>query len=207
MAILCLPSGTAAVLVYLQPILIGFLAWMILGEKLSAAKVLGLFLGFSGIVAVSSGSFSGAIAPLGVVFGVSSALFWALGTVYFKKFQNRVSTMWSVALQFLVGGIVLTAFSPAVDSWSEVSWSEGLFLSIAYSSFVGIALAWMIWFSLVQAGEASRVAAYVFFVPLVSIVFGAIFLDEALRFTLLIGAVLIVSGIYLVNRSPSGEKL
>ena len=70
---------------------------------------------------------------------------------------------------------------------------------------IGIALAWLIWFGLVRAGEASRVAAYVFFVPLVGIVIGAVFLDERLTASLLIGAALIVSGIYLVNRAPSGE--
>jgi drug/metabolite transporter (DMT)-like permease len=50
-AILYLPSGSAAVLVYLQPILVGVLAWLILGELLSAAKLVGLLLGFFGIVA------------------------------------------------------------------------------------------------------------------------------------------------------------
>ena len=59
-AIVYLPSGSAAVLVYLQPILVGFLAWLILGEELSASKLVGLLLGFSGIVAVSSASLSGA---------------------------------------------------------------------------------------------------------------------------------------------------
>src|ERR671933_2869696 len=82
-AILYLPSGSAAVLVYLQPILVGFLAWLILGEELSAAKVVGLLLGFSGIVAVSSGSLFGAadtLSPVGVGLGAGSGLAWALGT-------------------------------------------------------------------------------------------------------------------------------
>lgn len=206
LAILYLPSGTAAVLVYLQPILVGFLAWMTLGEQLSAAKIAGLLLGFSGIVAVSAEGISGAISPLGILFGTASALFWALGTVYFKHFQERVSTMWSVAIPFLVGGISLTAFSFTMESWSEVSWTGPLFASLAYASLIGIALAWVIWFGLVRAGEASRVSAYIFFVPLVSILVGAVFLDETLSPSLLTGAALIVSGIYLVNRSPSGEK-
>ena len=72
-------------------------------------------------------------------------------------------------------------------------------------SLVEIALAWLIWFALIRAGEASRVAVYVFFVPVVSIVIGAVFLDERLTASLLIGAVLIVTGVYLVNRSSTGE--
>lgn len=204
-AILYLPSGTAAVLVYLQPILVGLLAWMILGEPLSAAKIVGLVLGFSGIVAVSTGSLSGVISPLGVAFGVSSAFFWAMGTVFFKRYEDRISTMWAVALPFVIGGSVLTAFGTAIESWSEVSFSAPLFASLAYVSLIGIATAWLLWFGLIRAGEASRVAAYVFFVPLVGIVVGAIFLDERLTLSLLVGTALIVCGIYLVNRSPANE--
>ncbi|CAN5662033.1 DMT family transporter [soil metagenome] len=204
-AILYLPSGTAAVLVYLQPILVGFLAWLILGEPLSAAKIIGLVLGFSGILAVSTGSFSGDISPVGVMLGAASAFFWAVGTVYFKRYEARISTMWAVALPFGIGGLVLTAFGTVTEPWSSVEFSGTLFVSLAYVSLVGIAAAWLLWFGLIRAGEASRVAAYVFFVPLVGILIGAVFLGERLALSLLAGAALIVCGIYLVNRSPSEE--
>lgn len=203
LAILNLPSGTAAVLVYLQPILVGLLAWFILGEALPAAKVIGLALGFSGIVAVSIEGISGSISAVGVIFGVGSALFWATGTVLFKRFQERVSPMWAVALPFLVGGMVLTTFSYATEQWDGVKLTGPLFASLGYAALIGVALAWLIWFALVRAGEASRVAAYIFFVPLVGIVIGALFLDERLTASLLVGATLIVAGIYLVNRSPA----
>jgi drug/metabolite transporter (DMT)-like permease len=205
LAVLYLPSGTAAVLEYLQPLLVGLLAWTILGESLSLAKIVGLILGFSGIVAVSAGSIVGNISPVGVAFGAGSAFSWALGTVLFKRYEARISTMWAVALPFVIGGMVLTLSSFAVESWSEVSPTAALFASLSYVSLVEIALAWLIWFGLIRAGEASRVAVYVFFVPLVSIVVGAIFLDERLTTSLLIGTVLIVTGIYTVNRSPTGK--
>ena len=67
----------------------------------------------------------------------------------------------------------------------------------------------MLW--LVRAGEASRVSAYVFIVPVVSVLLGALFLEETLSPLLLVGAALVVSGIYLVNKQstasdqPSGK--
>jgi O-acetylserine/cysteine efflux transporter len=208
-AILHLPSGSAAVLVYLQPILVGVLAWLILGEPLSTAKIVGLLLGFSGIVAVSIESISGgtnAVSPAGVIFGAGSALFWALGTVYFKKYEERISTLWAVAMTFLVGGVVLTALGLVVEGWREVSWTGEFVASLLYSGLVGISLAWVIWFALVRAGEASRVAAYIFAVPLTAVLIGAVFLDEPLGYALLVGAALVVSGIYLVNREPRRAK-
>ena len=206
-AIMLLPSGTAAVLIYLQPILTGVLAWLVLGESLSAAKLAGLLLGFSGIVAVSVGGFSGVVSPVGVAFAVVSALAWALGTVYFKKVQDQVSMLWAVALSFLFGGIVLSALGLVIESPAEISISGGLSASLLYSGLVGTGLAWSLWLGLVRAGEASRVAAYVFFVPLVSVAIGALVLDERLSASLFIGAVLVVSGIYLVNRTPRKERL
>jgi drug/metabolite transporter (DMT)-like permease len=71
---------------------------------------------------------------------------------------------------------------------------------------VGISAAWVIWFALVRAGEASRVAAYIFAVPLTAVLIGDIFLDEPLSYTLLVGAALVVSGIFLVNRNPRRSK-
>ena len=208
-AIVYLPSGSAAILVYLQPILVGFLAWVILGEELSAAKLVGLLLGFSGIVAVSSASLSGAVdalSPLGILLGATSALAWALGTVYFKKYEARVSTLWAVAVPFLVGGMALTALGLVVEPWEEVALTGVFVASLLYSSLIGISAAWVIWFALVRAGEASRVAAYIFAVPLTAVLMGALFLDEPLSYSLLVGAALVVCGIYLVNRPPRKER-
>ena len=208
-AIVYLPSGSAAVLVYLQPILVGLLAWPVLGETLTAAKVAGLLLGFSGIVAVSAGSFSGsvgALSPLGVTLGATSALCWALGTVFFKKYEARVSTLWAVALPFVAGGLMLTAVGLFVEDWGSITWNGTFVSSMLYSGVIGISLAWVIWFALVRAGEASRVASYIFFVPLTAVLIGVLFLDEPLGYTLLVGAAFVVSGIYLVNRQPRGKK-
>ncbi len=204
-ALLYLPSGTAAVLIYLQPILVGVFAWAILGESLTPMKVLGLLLGFAGIVAVSSAGLlggAGDVTPLGVACGVASALFWALGTVGFKKYEARISTLWAVAMPFLAGGVALTGLGLALESPSEISWTGPLISSVLYSAFVGTGLAWLLFFGLVRAGEASRVASYIFVVPLAAVVIGALLLDEALGPPLLVGAALVVSGIYLVNRTP-----
>jgi O-acetylserine/cysteine efflux transporter len=157
---------------------------------------------------VSVGSMSGASlgTPLGVAFGVASAVSWALGTVYFKKYGERFSTLWAVAAPFLLGGIFLTGLGLALEPVSEISWNQTFVVSWLYASLVGTALAWMLWLGLVKAGEASRVAAYVFFVPLVSVLLGALFLGETLSPLLLVGAALVVCGIYLVNRRGAPEK-
>ena len=203
-----LPSGTAAVLIYLQPILVGFLAWMILGESLTAVKVVGLLLGFSGIAAVSLGGFRevAGVTPTGVALGIASALFWALGTVFFKKYESRVSTLWAVATPFLAGGISLTALGLVIESPTDVSWTGSFVVALLYSALVGTGLAWLLFFGLVRAGEASRVSSFIFFVPLVAVLIGALLLDEALSPSLALGAALVVTGIYLANKASGVRR-
>lgn len=205
--LLYLPSGTSAVVIYLQPILVGFLAWMILGESLTTTKVVGLLLGFAGIVAVSSdGLTDGAVPLTGLSFGIASALSWALGTVFFKKYQSRVSTLWAVGIPFLVGGAVLMALGLTIEPWSDISWTNEFISSLLYSGLVGTGFAWLLFLGLVRAGEASRVASYIFFVPVVAVVVGAIFLKESVGLSLLVGGALVVCGIYLANREPKDKK-
>jgi O-acetylserine/cysteine efflux transporter len=204
--ILYMPSGSAAVVIYLQPILVGLASYLVLSEQLSVPKVVGLVLGFSGVVVVSTGSLSGSSlgTPLGVAFGVGSALSWTLGTVYFKWYGERLSTLWAVAVPFSAGGVVLTGLGLVLEPLSSISWTGTYFASFLYTALVGTALAWMLWLGLVKAGEASRVSAYVFFVPLASVLLGAAFLGETLSPWLLAGAALVICGIYLVNRQSAG---
>jgi drug/metabolite transporter (DMT)-like permease len=199
LAILELPSGMAAVLIYLQPVLVGVLAAPLLGEPLTSLKVAGLLLGFGGIVVVSAGAFAGHVSVVGVGYAVVGALVWALGTIAFKSYADRVDVWWSVAIPFLVGGLVLTAGGAAVEG-TAISWSTGFVVALVYAALVGTALSWSLWFALVGSGEAGRAASYIFFVPLVSLVIGAAFLHEALGPSLLAGAALVVAGVYLVNR-------
>ena len=196
-----LPSGLAAVLIYLQPVLTGLLAALLLGESLTRSKVAGLLLGFGGIVVVSAGAFSGNASMLGVGYAVVAAVVWSAGTIAFKQAQDRVDVWWAVAISFLTGSAVLTVAGLLVEG-PHVRWSGDFVLALGYSGLVGTALAWALWFGLVSSGEASRASSYIFFVPLVSLLLGAMFLGESLGVSLLAGAALVVLGVYLVNRRP-----
>ncbi len=199
LAILELPSGLAAVLIYLQPVLVGVLAAPLLGEALTAFKITGLLLGFAGIVVVSVGAFSGHVSALGVGYAVVGALVWALGTIAFKRYADLVDAWWAVAIPFLVGGLVLSAGGAAFEG-TAITWSGEFVIAFCYASLVGTAMSWALWFGLVSSGEAGRAAAYIFFVPLISLVIGAVFLHETLGPSLLVGAGLVIVGVYLVNR-------
>lgn len=194
-----LPSGLAAVLIYLQPLLVAVLAWRLLGESMDVAKLAGLVIGLTGIVVVSSGAFEGVISADGVAYAVLGAVSWAIGTVVFKRHHETLDVLWAVAIPFFVGGIVLTVLG-AVTEGTALSWSPGFVAALAYAAVIGTGLAWGLWLGLVADGEAGRASAYIFMVPVVALALGVALLGETFRPSLVGGSVLVVLGVYLVNR-------
>lgn len=201
-----LPGGLFSVLVYFQPILIGLFAWMWLGERMTWIKVTGLTLGFLGIVSVSADGFTGQVSAIGVVLGLLTALTWALGVIYVKKESAKVDSLWMVAMQSLLGGAVLTVMGAGLENWSDIVWNTQYLIGLGYGSTFGVPIAIAIYFSLVNAGEASKVAAFTFLVPLIAVITGTIFMDEPITYTLLAGLLLIVVSIYLVNYQGKVKK-
>jgi drug/metabolite transporter (DMT)-like permease len=196
------PSGLFSVIVYLQPVLVGIMAWMWLGESMNLTKIAGLIIGVIGVAAVSAGGLSGHVASVGIVLAVVTALSWALGTVYVKKVSGRVDSIWLVAFQCMIGGLVLTGAGSATESWSEIVWNAPLWSGLVFGIILGISASWMVYFTLISAGDASKVASYTFLVPLISVISGTLFLHEPFTIYLVLGLVLIAVSIYLVNRKP-----
>jgi drug/metabolite transporter (DMT)-like permease len=197
LAIQELPSGLAAVLIYLQPVITGVLAGPLLGETVGRSAYVGLVLGFAGIGAVGLGAVDGHVSIPGVCYALATALAWSLGTITVKR--APVDLWWAVALPFTVGGVVLCALGAAFEG-SAITWTPQFVVALAYSTFIGTSMSWALWFALISAGEATRAAAVIFFVPLVSLVIGTLFLDETLHASLIVGAALVVLGVWLVNR-------
>lgn len=200
-----LPSGLFSVIVYLQPVLVGVFAWMWLEESMSALKIAGLILGFLGVAAVSAEGLSGHISFLGIILALVCSASWALGTIYVKKTSSLVDAMWLVALQCLIGGTVLTGAGLGVENLASIVWNPTYWFGLLYGGLLGIAASWVIYYKLVQSGEASKVAAFTFLVPLISVLIGTLFLHEPFTLYLVLGLVLIVTSIYLVNRKPNAR--
>ncbi|WP_314587438.1 DMT family transporter [Paenibacillus terrigena] len=201
-----LPGGLFSVLVYFQPVLIGLFAWMWLGERMTFVKVAGLLIGFIGILVVSSGSFTGQVSFVGVALALLAAISWSLGVIYVKKESGKADSMWMVAFQFMIGGGLLTALGTGVESWSSITWNGTYLIGLGFGATLGIPIAFVIYFHLMNTGEASKVASFTFLVPLIAVLTGTVFLDEPFTYSLLLGLVLIVISIYCVNYTSKKKE-
>lgn len=197
-----MPSGLFSAIVFLQPVLLGVFAWMWLGEKMYGQKLAGLLLGFIGVAALSIGGFTGKLSATGVLLALASALSWALATVYMKRNALRVDMLWMTAMQIMIGGILLLGAGTVTEHWSDITWNAAFIVNTLFIAVFVIALGWMVYFKLIQEGEAGKVGAFTFIIPLVSIGSSIVLLHEHITVNLVVGLLLIVCSILLVNTRP-----
>lgn len=191
-----LSPGLVAGLIYLQPMLVALLARGWLGESLSPTKLSGIGLGLLGVglIAFSAGAHA---SVLGIVFAVSGAMGWAVGTVYLKAHQAD-SPVWFVALQFLLGGSVFAVLAILVPHTSP-HWSLAVMADVFFIMVGGTAGAWLLWLLLLSRGEASRVSTFLFGVPVVASLIGILGFNETLSFRFIGGLLAVSVSILLVN--------
>ncbi len=197
--LLYLPGGLFATIVYFQPILLSILAWLWLGELLTPLRMFGLIVGFCGIVIVSMDGLVVHLSAIGVVLGLLTAFSWAYGVFYMKKVSQEIDTYWLVALQFVIGGMFLLGTGTVVESWSDIVWNGQLLFGLIFGGTIGIPVAYLLYYGLIQAGEASKVGSFTFLVPLISVSIGIVILGEPLTITLFVGLLLVGMSIYFVN--------
>lgn len=195
-----LPSGLFSVIVYLQPVLVVLLAWLWLKESLSVIKIVGMIIGFLGVVVVSLDGISGKISFIGILLALITGIGWAIGVVYVKKTSTQVHGLWLVALQNIIGGLFLSGVGISVENVSEIVWNLPYTSSLLYGGILGVTGATAIYFKLMSSGESSKVSSFTFLVPLIAVGIGTLFLGEPFTISLLEGLVLILLSIYLINR-------
>ena len=201
-----LPSGLFSVIVYLQPVLVVLLAWMWLKESLSVMKIVGMIIGFLGVVVVSLDGISGNISIFGILLALITGIGWAIGVVYVKRTSGQVHGLWLVALQNIVGGLFLSGVGVSVENIAEIEWNLPYISSLLYGAILGVTGATAVYFKLMSSGESSKVSSFTFLVPLISVLIGTVFLDEPFTISLFGGLILILLSIYLINRKETHKR-
>ena len=186
-----LPSGLFSVIVYIQPVLVVLLAWLWLKESLTLLKIVGMIIGFLGVVAVSFDGISGQISLFGILLALITGLGWAIGTVYVKKTSSLVNGLWLVAIQNIIGGMVLSGIGISVENVSDIQWNSSFVSILLFGAVLGVTGATAVYNLLMRSGESSKVSSFTFLVPLIAVLLGTIFLNEPFTPSLLVGLVLI----------------
>jgi drug/metabolite transporter (DMT)-like permease len=196
------PAGIASVVVSTQPILVSILAFVILKESLHRNQIVGLLLGFAGVLlvlfpALSERGTMTQVALVLLILGLSGS---TSATLIQKKYGNNSPLLAGTTFQFLFAGLILTAISFATER-TFIEWNLQSSLAMAWAVIVTsiiavVALLWML-----QRGSAAKVSALLYLVPPMTSVQAWILFDEKLNAQTVIGIAMTALGVALVQRS------
>jgi drug/metabolite transporter (DMT)-like permease len=202
-----LASGLGAIVASTNPLVLALVAPWALREPLSLSKVVGLVLGFGGVVAiVAVRAGSGAAEPRDVGLAFLGILGSVAATIVFKRWCTDMDLRAVTGLQLLAAGIVLIPFAALTEGAPHAHWSWQLVVSFVYVVLVMSIGASLLWFWLLTHGEASRVSAFYFLTPVFGLAISAVLLHEPVYVRDLGGLAAVALGITLVQRSPRAPE-
>jgi drug/metabolite transporter (DMT)-like permease len=199
-------AGTSALIVSLQPLLIGAVAGPVLGEAVSPRQWLGLALGLCGCALVvwpklGTGEGDG----LGLLLCVAALLGIAAGTLYQKRFCQGMDLRSGSAVQFWASALTTSAAALALESL-RIEWAFELVAVLLWLVLVVSLGAITLLYLLIRRGDASRVAALFFLVPPTTAAMAWAMFGETLSLTQLGGMVLAAAGVAAVTGAGAARR-
>jgi drug/metabolite transporter (DMT)-like permease len=188
-------SGIAAIGNAAMPIFVALLAIRFAQhERVTGFRAFGIALGIVGVgvlVGVNpEGGWWGVVGTLAVVL---AAVSYAAGSLYSQhKLGNTSNLLVSTASAFW-GTLVILPFGIAQGP-SELPGWEAL-VAVAVLGLLGTALGLMMYLSMLEKHGSSRASLVVYLLPPTALFYGAVFLDEPLRLTAIVGLTLILAGV------------
>lgn len=189
-------------LIYLSPFVVAIGAHVLVpGDRLSAAKLVGLAGAFGGLALVLGGKGEAQLA--GDLFCVLGAITWGGATLVIKVTRlAHISAEKILFYQLAVSALLLPPASWATGEPLPDLSQAPVLLALAYQVVVVSFASYIVWFWLITQYAPSNLAAFTFLTPVSGVLFGALILDEPVTGPMVAALALIGGGIYLVNRRP-----
>jgi len=198
-----LPGGVAATVGAIQPLIVIFLARMLLRSAIRTLSVIAAIAGMGG-VALLTLTHQAVLDPIGIVAGLAGAVSMASGTVLSRRWQPPVSPLTFTAWQLTAGGILLL---PAAV-WLEPALPEltgANVLGFAYLGLLGAALTYILWFRGVARFEPSVVATLGFLSPMAAVGLGWWVLGQNLSPWQLFSVLVVLGSVWLSQRAGASR--
>ena len=195
-----LEAGFASIIASTMPLIVAFLGWVVLREKLTPLALGGLVLGFAGVGLIMGTRISGGVDLTGLALCIVAAIALAVATLTVRTASGGGNLLMVVGLQMLVGALVLAPFGLAFEDHT-VTWSWQLVAAFAYTTLVpGLAATW-VWFALVARIGPMRASTFHFLNPFFGVTIAALLLGETLGVLDVVGVAIVTAGILAVQIS------
>ncbi len=206
-AALHLTASLGAILNATTPLFAALVAALWLAEPFTARKAAGIGLGTAGVgvlVGWSPLPVNGAVL-LAVALSVTATVCYAIAGVQVVRVFQEVPPLSLAVGQQLAAGLVLLPFAAATLPGSPPS-SE-VILAVVALAVLSTAVAYLLYFQLVQRVGPMKTATVTFLIPVFGLLWGALFLDEPISLGTVVGMLVILAGVVLVTgvRFHSGQ--
>jgi drug/metabolite transporter (DMT)-like permease len=205
-------AGRASLIVATCPIFITICSVIFLKEKISLVKGLGIVVSVCGaIIVISKGNIGRVLEGglgLGELYIFCCVLSWVAYSLIGKSVMNNLSPLASVSYSSAIGAAALSipaffeGLTQNITSQSAIDW-----LCISYLGVFGTVIGFVWYYQGVELIGPTKAGLFINFVPISAILFGFVILREPITLSLAIGAVLVISGVYLANRIPKIKSL
>ena len=214
-------AGLGSVMIDSQPLAVAVMARGLFGEHIGALGWIGLVWGIAGISLLglpdewivsllhgdttwlSEGTALNTLLQGGEWLMLLAALSMATGTILIRYVCRHVDPIVATGWHMVLGGLPLFGLS----ALGEVQPCQALTLvdwgAIAYSTLLGSALAYGIFFFLAAQGNLTSLSALTFLTPVFALLFGNLFLGETLTSLQWVGVSFTLVSIYLINQRDS----
>jgi len=184
-----------------SPIFTIFLAIMFLREKLTSNKILGTTVAFIGtIMLVTGGKFDLSGQIYGNVLILLSAISYAISGVIVKKTLLKVSPLILVAIETMLGFIVLFTITISFEPINILGLSFRAWIVILLLSIFPNFLAILIWYRLLKITELSKLINLVYLMPVITIFISYYLIGEIVNIQTIILAIVVIVGVALTQR-------
>lgn len=194
-------SSLAAILTASMPLSTIVLAHLWHEEQLSPDRVLGVLVGFGGVILLVGADLrditsSSTLSQLAVIGGV---LGYSFGAVFARKYVRGGDPAVYSAGQMLMAAIVMTPVALGVDRPFDLDISLKVALAWGALGIVMSGLAYILFYWLIRHITATQSSMVTYLIPITAIFWGVVVLDEELAATSLAGLAIIIAGVWLVN--------
>ncbi len=194
-----MPTGIAALIVTLQPVLTNILSGPILKEKVTKKQWIGVLLGFIGAVIVLGLDIGSAIPLAGLIATIVALISITASTIWQKKISNNLSLTVNNFYQ-AIGGCIFHILIILIFAEPYIDFSKTFLIAMSHQIFLVSFGAFTILMFLIKKNSASKTVSIFFLIPSTSALMAWFFLNESLSNLDLIGFIITTIGVYIATR-------
>ena len=194
-----MPTGIAALIVTLQPVLTNALSGPLLGERVTMKQWIGVLLGFLGAVLVLGLDVGSDIPLLGLIATIVALIAITSSTIWQKKISNNLPLPVSNFYQ-AVGGCLFHIILILFFAKPYIDFSKTFIIAMSHQIFLVSFGAFTILMYLIKNNSASKTVSIFFLIPATSAFMAWLFLNENLTDLDLLGFLITTIGVYIATR-------